>query len=64
MKKQGCLPRQLITDKVGSYTAARRRIMRVEHRSHKGGNDRAENSHLSLRRRGRAMQGFRLLGRL
>jgi putative transposase len=31
----------------------------VEHRSHKGLNNRAENSHLPFRRRERAMQGFR-----
>jgi putative transposase len=31
----------------------------VEHGSHKGLNNRAENSHLPFRRRERAMQGFR-----
>jgi putative transposase len=36
----------------------------VEHRSHKGLNNRAENSHLPLRRRERAMQGFRSPGGL
>ncbi len=65
LKKQGCPPRRLITDKLGSYAAARRQIMRsVEHRSHKGLNNRAENSHLPLRRRERAMQGFRSPGGL
>jgi putative transposase len=65
LKKQGCLPRRMITDKLGSYTAARRQIMpAVEHRSHKGLNNRAENSHLPLRRRERAMQGFRSPGGL
>jgi putative transposase len=60
LKKQGCPPRRLITDKLGSYAAARRQIMpEVEHRSHKGLNNRAENSHLPFRRRERAMQGFR-----
>jgi putative transposase len=50
----------MITDKIGSYAAARRQIMpAVEHRSHKGLNNRAENSHLPLRRRERIMQGFR-----
>jgi putative transposase len=44
LKKQGCPPRRLITDKLGSYAAARRQIMpAVEHRSHKGLNNRAEN---------------------
>jgi putative transposase len=31
----------------------------VEHRSHKGLNNRAQNSHRPLRRRERIMQGFR-----
>ncbi|WP_201838566.1 IS6 family transposase [Microvirga zambiensis] len=65
LKKQGCAPKRLITDKLGSYAAARRQIMpRVEHRSHKGLNNRAENSHLPLRKRERAMQGFRSPGGL
>jgi putative transposase len=65
LKKQGCPPRRLITDKLGSYAAARCQIMpRGEHRSHKGLNNRAENSHLPLRRRERAMQGFRSPGGL
>jgi putative transposase len=55
LKKQSCPPWRMITDKLGSYTAARRQIMpRTEHRSHKGLNNRAENSHLPLRRRERA----------
>jgi putative transposase len=36
----------------------------IEHRSHKGLNNRVENSHLPLRRRERAMQGFRSPGGL
>jgi len=36
----------------------------VEHRSHKGLNNRAENSHLPLRKRERSMQGFRSSGSL
>jgi putative transposase len=60
LRKQGCPPRRMITDKLGSYAAARRQIMPdVEHRSHKGLNNRAENSHLPFRRRERVMQGFR-----
>ncbi len=55
----------MITDKLGSYVAARRQIMpRTEHRSHRGLNNRAENSHLPLRRRERTMQGFRSPGGL
>ena len=65
LKKQGCPPRRMITDKLGSYAAARRQIMpRTEHRWHKELNNRAENSHLPLRRRERAMQGFRSPGGL
>jgi putative transposase len=65
LKKQGCPPRRMITDKLGSYAAARRQIMpAVAHRSHRGLNNRAENSHLPLRRRERAMQGFRPPGGL
>ena len=60
LRKQGGPPRRLITDKLASYAAAQRQIMPdVEHRSHKGLNNRAENSHLPLRRREHAMQGFR-----
>ncbi|MFK4772281.1 DDE-type integrase/transposase/recombinase, partial [Rhizobium sp. ZW T2_16] len=36
----------------------------VEHWSHKGLNNRAENSHLPLRKRERTMQGFRSAGSL
>ena len=65
LKKQGGPPRRMITDKLGSYAAAKCQIMpAVEHRSHKGLNNRAENSHLPLRRRERAMQGFRSPGGL
>ena len=61
LKKQGGPPRRMITDKLGSYAAAQRQVMpAVEHRSHKGLNNRAENSHLPFRRRERVMQGFRL----
>ena len=64
-KQQGSPPRRMITDKLGSYAAAQRQIMpSVEHHSHKGLNNRAENSHLPLRRRERAMQGFRSPGGL
>jgi putative transposase len=46
LKKQGIAPRVMITDKLASYGAANREIMLgVEHRQHKGLNNRAENSH-------------------
>ena len=58
-------PKRIITDKLASYGAARRQVMpRVEHRSHKGLNNRAENSHVPLRKRERMMQGFRSAGGL
>uniref|UniRef100_UPI003A858566 IS6 family transposase n=1 Tax=Ciceribacter azotifigens TaxID=2069303 RepID=UPI003A858566 len=47
LKSQGITPRVMVTDKLRSYEAAKREIMPgVEHRSHKGLNNRAENSHL------------------
>lgn len=65
LKKQGLSPKRIITDKLRSYGAAKRDVMPgVEHRSHKGLNNRAENSHLPLRKRERAMQGFRSVGGL
>jgi putative transposase len=49
-----------VTDKLRSYGAAKRSVMPdIEHRSHKGLNNRAENSHVPIRKRERAMQGFR-----
>ena len=50
----------MITDKLGSYGAAKRKVMPgVEHRQHKGLNNRAENSHLPTRRRERIMKRFK-----
>ncbi len=52
LKKQGMVPRRMITDKLRSYGAAKRQDMPgVEHRSHKGLNNRAENSHVPFRKR-------------
>ncbi|CCV09428.1 transposase (fragment) [Mesorhizobium metallidurans STM 2683] len=65
LKKQGMAPKRMITDKLRSYGAAKRQIMpNVEHRSHKGLNNRAENSHLPFRKRERVRQGFRSIGSL
>jgi putative transposase len=65
LKKQGMAPKRMITDKLRSYGAARRQVMpAVEHRSHMGLNNRAENSHLPLRKRERIKQGFRSQGGL
>ena len=53
-------PRVLITNKLRSYVAAKREIMPgVEHRQHKGLNNRAENSHQPTRRRVRIMKRFK-----
>jgi putative transposase len=65
LKRQGLAPKRMITDKLGSYGAARRQIMpHIEHLSHKGLNNRAENSHVPLRKRERMMQSFRSVGSL
>lgn len=53
-------PRVLITDKLANYGAARREVMpSIEHREHKGLNNRAENSHQPTRRRERQMKRFK-----
>src|SRR3954466_8255532 len=60
LKKKGRPPRVLITDKLRSYGAAKREVMPgVEHRQHKGLNNRAENSHQPTRRRERIMKRFK-----
>ena len=60
LKKQMRTPRVMITDKLPSYAAAKREIMpEVEHRQHKGLNNRAENSHQPTRRRERQMKRFK-----
>jgi len=49
---QGAMPRVMVTDKLRSCAAAQAELMPgVEHRSDKELNNRAENSHLPLRRR-------------
>jgi putative transposase len=63
LKKQGRAPRVMITDKLASYAAAKREVMPgVEHRQHKGLNNRAENSHQPTRRRERIMKRFKSAG--
>ena len=60
LKRQGDVPRVMITDKLASYGAAKREFMSsVEHRSHKGLNNRCENSHQSTRRREKVMKRFK-----
>ena len=54
------VPRVIITDKLKSYGAAKREIMPgVEHRQHKGLNNRAENSHQPTRLREKKMWRFK-----
>jgi putative transposase len=63
LKKQGMAPCVMITDKLASYSAAKREIIvGVEHRQHCGLNNRAENSHQPTRRRERIMKRFRSAG--
>jgi putative transposase len=60
LKKQMRPPRVMITDKLASYAAAKKRLLPgVEHRQHKGLNNRAENSHQPTRRRERQMKRFK-----
>jgi putative transposase len=63
LKKQMRPPRVMITDKLASYGAAKREVMpSIEHRQHKGLNNRAENSHQPTRRRERQMKQFKSAG--
>ncbi|QLF71505.1 IS6 family transposase (plasmid) [Peteryoungia desertarenae] len=60
VKGQGRAPRVMVTDKLRSHDTAKREIIPgVEHRSHKGLNNRAENSHQPTRRRERIMKRFK-----
>ena len=61
LKKQGVMPDEWITDKNPSYGAALRelRLTRVAHTRRKRANNRAESSHLPVRRRERKLQGFK-----
>ena len=64
MKRHG-LPKRITTDKLRSYGAAIRVVAsELDHWTHKGLNNRAENSHLPFRKRERTMQGFRSPGGL
>lgn len=63
LKKQGFVPRVIVTDKLKSYEAAKKQVMKnVEHRAHKGLNNRAENSHQPTRVRERRMRRFKSPG--
>lgn len=60
LRSQGVTPRVMVTDKLRSYSAVKVELIPgVEHRSHKGLNNQAENSHLAVRRRERGMMRFK-----
>ena len=60
LKSSVAPPRIMITDKLRSYGAARAKMrLCVEHRQHKGLNNRAENSHQPTRGRERIMKRFK-----
>jgi putative transposase len=57
------VPRVVVTDKLRSYGAALKEIMpSVEHRQHKGLNNRAERSHQPTRQQERPMRRFKSAG--
>ena len=60
MKKNGRVPRVLVNDKLRSYAAANRDLgLGLDHRQHKGLNNRAENSHQPTRVREKVMRRFK-----
>jgi putative transposase len=63
LKKQGFVPDILVTDKLRSYGAAKTQLrLSVRHEQGLRKNNRAENSHLPVRRRERKMQRFKSPG--
>jgi transposase-like protein len=63
LKKQGFAPALLVTDKLRSYGAAKTQLrLSVRHEQGLRKNNRAENSHLPVRRRERKMQRFKSPG--
>ena len=63
LKGLGYVPQVIITDKLKSYEAARKELIPgVEHRQHKGLNNRAELSHQPTRQRERQMRRFKSPG--
>jgi len=63
LKGLAYVPRVLITDKLASDSAAQRAILpSIEHRRHKGLNNRAENAHQPTRERERRMRRFKSPG--
>ena len=63
LKRQGLLPTSIVTDRYRAYDAALRELgLSHLHRRGKRQNNRAESSHVPIRRRERKMQGFRSAG--
>ena len=63
LKKQGFAPSTVVTDKLRSYGAAFRDLgLAARHETGQYENNRAENSHLPVRRRERKMLGFKSPG--
>ena len=63
LKQQDFTPRVIVTDKLKSYEAAKKQVLKnVEHPQHKGLNNRAENSHQPTRTRERRMRRFKSPG--
>jgi len=63
LKGEGASPRELVTDKLASYSAARRTTMSsVPHVTARRANNRAEGSHQPTRARERQMRGFKSPG--
>jgi putative transposase len=63
MKRCRYVPRVIITDNLASYGAAKKSILPgVEHRQHKGLNNRAENSHQPPRQQERQRRRFKSPG--
>src|SRR5215204_847142 len=60
LKKQGYAPDELVTDKLGSYGAARGELgLSCRHEQGLRKNNRAENTHQAVRRRERKQQRFK-----
>lgn len=63
LRKHGMAPEAPVTDRLGSYAAAVRDLgLSAVHIQAKSKNNRAESSHVPIRRRERKMQGFRSSG--
>jgi putative transposase len=63
LRKQGYAPDVLVTDRLASYSCARRQLgLRARHGQGLRKNNRAENSHQVVRRRERKLQRFKSAG--